>query len=158
MPSQAGFKLYALRVCRLLHWHFHSDQDCKTLSVSFPLIILTVYFGFNQDGILCALMQIKTQSNLPPHLRNLFQISTLYAAVCSSFKSNLDRSDAFTPFAPSHTVQATFIAHGVPWDKSLLLIQLLQSLVNCYKVNCFQSCFSSPFVELCNLGRCPTIE
>lgn len=72
--------------------------------------------------------------------------------------SNLDRSDAFTPFAPSHTVQATFIAHGVPWDKSLLLIQLLQSLVNCYKVNCFQSCFSSPFVELCNLGRCPTIE
>ena len=72
--------------------------------------------------------------------------------------TNLDRSDAFTPFAPSHTVQATFIAHGVPWDKSLLLIQLLQSLVNCYKVNCFQSCFSSPFVELCNLGRCPTIE
>lgn len=72
--------------------------------------------------------------------------------------SHLDRSDAFTPFAPSHTVQATFIAHGVPWDKSLLLIQLLQSLVNCYKVNCFQSCFSSPFVELCNLGRCPTIE
>ena len=72
--------------------------------------------------------------------------------------THLDRSDAFTPFAPSHTVQATFIAHGVPWDKSLLLIQLLQSLVNCYKVNCFQSCFSSPFVELCNLGRCPTIE
>ena len=95
---------------------------------------------------------------IPPHLRNRFQISTLYEAVCSSFKSNLDRSDAFTPFAPSHTVQATFIAHGVPWDKSLLLIQLLQSLVNCYKVNCFQSCFSSPFVELCNLGRCPTIE
>lgn len=95
---------------------------------------------------------------IPPHLRKRFQISTLYAAVCSSFKSNLDRSDAFTPFAPSHTVQATFIAHGVPWDKSLLLIQLLQSLVNCYKVNCFQSCFSSPFVELCNLGRCPTIE
>lgn len=94
---------------------------------------------------------------IPPHLRNLFQISTEKAPVWP-FKRNLDRSDAFTPFAPSHTVQATFIAHGVPWDKSLLLIQLLQSLVNCYKVNCFQSCFSSPFVELCNLGRCPTIE
>ena len=95
---------------------------------------------------------------IPPHLRNLFQISTLYAAVCSSFSSNADRSDPCGSFAPAHTVQATFIAHGVQWDKSLLLIQLLQSLVNCYKVNCFQSCFGSPFVKLGNLGRCPAIE
>lgn len=27
-----------------------------------------------------------------------------------------------------------------------------------YEVNVTESCFSSPFVELCNLGRCPTIE
>ena len=27
-----GVKPYALRVCRILSRHFHSDQDCKTLS------------------------------------------------------------------------------------------------------------------------------
>lgn len=94
---------------------------------------------------------------IPPHLRKRFQISTLKLPVCP-FKRNADRSDPCGSFAPAHTVQATFIAHGVPWDKSLLLIQLLQSLVNCYKVNCFQSCFGSPFVKLGNLGRCPAIE
>ena len=29
---KSGFKPYALRVCRMLSRHFHSDQDCKTLS------------------------------------------------------------------------------------------------------------------------------
>lgn len=38
-----GFKSYALRVCRMLHRHFHSDQECKPLPVSFPLMLPTVF-------------------------------------------------------------------------------------------------------------------
>ena len=31
------------------------------------------------------------------------------------------RANTFEPFAPVHTVQAAFTAHGVPWDKFFIV-------------------------------------
>ena len=36
-------------------------------------------------------------------------------------EQNTDRSDSFEPFAPVHTVQAAFTAHGGPWDKFFIV-------------------------------------
>lgn len=56
---------------------------------------------------------------IPPHFLNRFHISTLKLPVCP-FSRNADRSDPCGSFAPAHTVQAAFTAHGVPWEKSFI--------------------------------------
>ena len=70
---------------------------------------------------------------VPPNMLDcfltFFHNCCKYFAEYSEFKSNLDRSDAFTPFAPSHTVQATFIAHGVPWEESFIVNVVISKIV-----------------------------
>jgi hypothetical protein len=57
-------------------------------------------------------------------------ISPEYAAVCGSLKSNADRSGSFEPFAPAHTVQAAFTAHGVPWEEVFITNAVVHKVRN----------------------------
>ena len=78
----------------------------------------------------------------------LDRISPRSISESAGFGPDGDRSDPFEPFAPPHTVQAAFTAHGVPWEEFLLLMQLLPKNVKLFKVDRFPVNLISPLVNL----------